>query len=171
MTITQEELKKLLHYNPDTGVFTWLKARTGVKKNNTAGSIMTNDDGKSYYRIMCKGVRYFSHRLAWFYIHLEWPKCEIDHINGNGCDNRLINLRSVTRLENRKNRRKPSNNSSGISGVYWNKREVSWKVQISVNRKKFCLGTFDNIFDAVCARKNAEIKHGFHKNHGSDRPL
>lgn len=170
--ITQEELKKLLHYDPETGIFTWLKtAARRLKIGQIAGSIRKDKDGKSYTLISVNNKRYLAHRLSWLYTHGEFPDEEIDHISGDGIDNRLCNLRSVSRSENCKNMRRNSKNKSGITGVIWRKDASKWAVQISSGRKKINLGLFNNIFDAACARKNAEIKYEFHKNHGSNRPL
>ena len=166
--ITQEELKKLLHYDPETGVLTWVE---GKRKNARAGWVMKNQDGKSYYQLWIRYKYYYSHRLAWLYMTGSLPEYEIDHIDGNGCNNKFLNLREVDRYENHKNRRIPSNNKSGLIGVCVSKKYMSWRSQIKVRNKQIHLGFFDNIFDASCARKSAEIKYGFHENHGSIRSL
>lgn len=169
--ITQERLKELLSYDPDTGVFTWKVSRGNCKSCDKAGSIAAGSGGKSYLQIMVDGKRYLAHRLAWIHRHGHFPPHEIDHINGDGVDNRLCNLRSVTGSENRKNRRLQSNNISGTCGVYWHKASGKWQAQIKVDSKYLHLGSFEDINDAVKARKEADIKYGFHENHGSNRPL
>lgn len=172
MTITQEELKKLLHYDPETGVFMRLVRRNQYAKiGDIAGWSQLLNCGKKYRMIYIGNKTHYEHRLAWLYVYGELPDYEIDHINGDGCDNKIKNLRHVSRLENRKNVKKQSNNTSGIVGVGIHKQSGLWRARISVNKLEKNLGFFNNIFDAVCARKNAEIKYGFHKNHGSDRPL
>lgn len=172
MTITQEELKKLLHYDPETGAFTWLRITSNrVKVGMEVGSILNSSCGKSYIetRICCK--RYLIHRLAFLYMTGSLPSEEVDHIDGNGCNNKWINLRKSDRSENQKNIRRRIDNKSGITGVYWSKNRCKWIAQISLNGRIKFLGNFDNIFDAACVRKSAHIKHGYHVNHGSDRPL
>jgi hypothetical protein len=99
------------------------------------------------------------------------PEHGIDHEDGNGLNNRWENLRDVTRLENMRNRRKYKNNTSGVVGVVWNKARGKWQVQIKVKGTLIFLGYFVNKDDAIKARKKADIKYGFHKNHGEDRPL
>lgn len=169
--ITQTRLKELLHYDPDTGIFTWLVSRGRVKTGDVAGSRLTVVSGKSYRQIRIDSKNYLAHRLAWLYTHGQLPSHEIDHINGAGADNRLSNLRSVTRSENNKNARLQCNNSSETAGVYWGKAKRKWQAQIRVDSKCLYLGSFEDINDAIEARKEAEIKHGFHPNHGESRPL
>jgi len=170
--ITQGELKKYLYYDPETGIFTRLKTVAGnAKKGDIAGFKQGNNCGKTYLAVTLNMKLYLLHRLAWLYVHGEFPKDQIDHINGNGVDNRISNLRDANPSINHMNMRKPSTNTSGIVGVYWAKREGKWNAKIHINYKGLSLGYFDNIFDAACVRKSAEIKYGFHKNHGSERSL
>lgn len=172
MTITQEELKKLLHYDPDTGVFTWIKSGKRRRSCLTAGcKFMNKNSKKMYISIWACGKLYLSHRLAWLYMTGEFPSHQIDHINGDGLDNRIINLRNVTGFDNQRNMKIKSTNKSGICGVIWHKSAKKWMSSITVSNKHIHLGLYSNIFDAACARKNADIKYKFHINHGSDRPL
>ena len=99
-----------------------------------------------------------------------WPD-PIDHESGDGTDNRWCNLQSVTCQENGCNKRTPSNNTSGVTGVSLKKSTGRWQSSIKVNQVQFYLGSFIDFFEAVCARKSAEVSHGFHINHGSVRPL
>lgn len=170
--ITQVRLKELIVYTPETGVFTW-KVRTSncVHVGDIAGSCHTHTSGKSYREIGIAGKLYRAHRLAWLYTHGHFPPREIDHINGDGTDNRLCNLRSVTPSENQRNSRLRSDNSSGTSGVSWQRAARKWVAQIKVDSKSKHLGLFEDLDDAIAARKAAEIEHGFHQNHGESRPL
>lgn len=127
--------------------------------------------GKNYIRIGIKGKLHRAHRLVWLYIHGKFPENDIDHINGDGTDNRLVNLRAVTRSENGQNARLHIDNNSGVSGVYWNKKNERWYAQIHVDKKKKHLGCFKHINDAVIARRMAEKKYNYHGNHGTIRPL
>lgn len=167
--ITQEELKTVVNYDPDSGDFTWLlKNSIRVKVGGIAGSVVENKKSKKSYRyITISYGRYRAHRLAWLYMTGEFPKGEIDHINHNGVDNRWCNLRDVTKLENLKNMSAYSNNTSGVAGIYWHKLREKWMAGIKLNGKSKCLGYFDSFFDAVCVRKSAEKIYGFHKNHCS----
>jgi len=161
--ITQTELKELLHYDPETGDFTWLKNRgSRARIGGRAGST----ESTGYIQICIKKKLYMAHRLAWFYIHGEWPPAFIDHIDGNRSSNILKNLRSVTRCENQQNQKLYRTNKSGISGVFWVQRLRKWRVNIQKDKKYDYLGAYDNIFDAACAKFSAQHRLGFHKNHG-----
>lgn len=161
----QDKLKSILNYDPETGSFKWIISPSRkVRAGDIAGCVE-----KNYKVIGYRGKNYLAHRLAWLYMTGIYPEDEIDHINGIGTDNRLINLRNVSKVENNRNKRLPSNNTSGISGVYWAAYCCKWRSQITIERSIKHLGYFGNLIDAVCARKNAEIEHGFHKNHGSRR--
>lgn len=161
---TLAEFKRYVSYDPETGLI------TSVKTGEVLGS-PREGGGKTYLRVMVNGKRVRSHRIAWLFITGGFPEGEIDHINGNGCDNRTVNLREVSRAENCKNRRKPKNNTTGAVGVYRCRRTGGWLAQIRVNWQLKQLGTFKEFEKAVAARKQAELLYGFHPNHGQDRPL
>jgi len=170
--ITQNELKEVLNYDPETGVFTWLTSPGNrVAIGGAAGSACKVTCGKSYQRIMYKNIPYYAHRLAWLYVYGSFPEKDIDHIDGNGLNNKIDNLRAVTHQENGRNRRQSSANTSGCTGVTFYKRDKKWYSHICINGKMINLGFYIDWSDAVCARKSAEIKYGFHENHGAVRPL
>jgi len=161
---TQAEIKALLNYDPDTGVFTRI-ASTSSKA--MAGSIAGTFNKTLMYRfIMIDYKLYREHRLAWLYMTGEWPDGEIDHINHIRNDNRWDNLRCVTAKENRKNQSIRSDNTSGVTGVYWHKRRGKWRSIITVDGNQIHLGWYKDKSDAVAARKLSEVEHGFHPNHG-----
>ena len=138
--LTHERLLEVLHYDPDTGVFTW-KVAVGskIKAGKTAGSLTSN----GYICIGIDCTHYQVHRLAWFYVKQAWPNNQIDHINGVRGDNRLVNLRDVNNSENAQNTRNPrSSNNSGFLGVNIFKRDKTFQAQITVNGKKKHLGYF-----------------------------
>ena len=176
--ITQATLKELLHYNPDTGVFTWLErperyfktVRTGTAWNDRyAGRVAGAHcpQGRTVYRqIEISGAKHYAHRLACLYVHGKLPDNQIDHIDGNGSNNWITNLRDVTHAENQKNKQIFSNNTSGCTGVGWDRRESMWHAQISISGKNKHLGYFTGVENAIAARKSAEIEFGFHENHG-----
>lgn len=91
---------------------------------------------------------------------------EIDHINGQRDDNRLENLRLVTRKENMQNAKQYSTNTSGVTGVSWSKSKSRWRAYLVSEYKQISLGYYADWFDAVCARKSADNRYGFHENHG-----
>jgi len=112
------------------------------------------------------------HRTVWSAMYGSIPEGrEIDHINGDRADNRLENLRLVTRQENMRNAKKSNANTSGCTGVTWNKRAGKWQAQTEVTqpcgkRRGKYLGVYPDWFDAVCARMSANNRYGFHVNHG-----
>lgn len=157
--ITQEQLKELLHYDPDTGKFARIKVLSDNNPRAKVGEEAGSIDMYGYRQIGLLGSNYRAHRLAWLYTYGVWPKNQIDHINRVRYDNRIINLRDVT---NNQNIRNISNNTSGHVGVSWSKGKHKWGSYITVNRKRLHLGYFEDIEDAVCARKEAEIKYNFY---------
>ena len=168
--ITEDELKQLLQYNPDTGVFIWLVKRPCVDAGDVAGTLR-KQDGKTYIIISVNGKKYRAHRLAFLYMTGSMPNLLCDHINGDGTDNRWCNLREVDYINNNRNMRLRVDNTSGTPGVYWNKKDKRWQVSIKVGEKRGYIGQFKTLEEAVEARLNAEREHGFHENHGSVRPL
>lgn len=143
--MTQSQLKELLHYDPDTGIFEWIKPRQGVVRGRPAGC----PDDKGYVVITVKGKRLRAHRLAFLYMEGRIPNRYIDHINRVRDDNRWENLRPATPLQNGHNR-------SGSPGV--KKVGGTWYAHITVNYRTIKLGKFKTKEEAVTARKKAEIK-------------
>lgn len=156
-TLTAERLREMLLYDPRTGTFTWKASRRGAK----AGSVAGSHRGRGYYRICIDGVFYRSHRLAWLYTHGEWPKHQIDHIDGNPSNNRISNLRDVTALTNSQNLRKASinNTSSGLLGVSWHVRHKKWSAKIRIPGARLHLGYFDDKHEAHAAYVAAKRLH------------
>jgi hypothetical protein len=140
--ITQDELKKLLNYDTNTGIFTWkVKPSNNVKIGSVAGT--SHNCGYKIIRINKK--QYLSHRLAWLYTYGEMPSNLIDHINGDRSDNKLENLRDCNIKQNAHNSIIPKNNTSGIKGVNWHKLANKWRAQIKLNNKNIHLGLFENL--------------------------
>ena len=158
--LTAEYLMDKLDYNPETGIFIWKKpASNNIKPGTIAGTI-----NHGYVSIKLDKVHYLAHRLAWLYYYKEWPKGEnyyIDHINGDRADNRIINLRLVTKSYNSKNRGAQQNNTTGIIGVTFTKLYNRWTARINVNGERIVLGHFKKFEDAIKARKEAEKKYGY----------
>lgn len=170
--LTQSQALDLFDYDFETGVLTWRDGKRGhTKAGDRAGSVMNNGNGKRYLIIKISGERYLAHRVCWLYVYGEFPSDCIDHINGNGLDNRLNNLRSVTRTENQRNMKVNAGNKTGVMGVYWDKRSKRWVSRIGSKNKDIYLGCSVDLFEAICKRKSAEIEYGYHKNHGQIRPL
>lgn len=160
--ITQDFLKSIVNYDAETGAFSWVKRRGSAR----AGEIAGTPQNKGYIHILINRKPYLAHRLAWLYAFGKWPNDQIDHINGRKSDNRISNLREVCQQDNSRNRKKSKNNVTGVTGVYFHKKLKKFGSQIKVNYRHIHLGYFANFFDAVCARKSAEIRFNFHINHG-----
>jgi len=162
--INQIELKKLVEYDKDTGIF---KRKISTSNGATVGDVAGSTHSSGYERLRILGEKnpIPAHRLAWLYVYGVWPN-HIDHINGVRNDNRIKNLRSVSQPENNLNKKIFKNNSSGVSGINWISRLGKWRVRIGVSGEYISIGCFQYKWDAICARKSAENKYGYHINHG-----
>jgi len=151
--VTHERLRHLLDYDQSSGAFAW---RTTTTNRVATGSKAGYASG-GYVMIGIDGVRYGAHRLAIFYVTGAMPEGEVDHINGNRCDNRIANLRSVSHMENMQNERKPrSSNRSGLLGVSLCSQTGRYRAFISINGKSVSVGRFDTpekAYDAYVAAK------------------
>lgn len=161
--LTQAELQEYLHYDTDTGIFTWIKKPNNkILKGSRAGSL--NKAG--YRNIDLLGKKYVAHRLAWLYVHGNFPDGIIDHINHERDDNRLCNLREVSHAENMRNRIRNSNTRVDEAGIWWCKRRKRYIAEITLNRKKVYQKSFTDIDEAINQRKAKLLELGFHENHG-----
>ena len=151
-----KRLLEVLDYNPDTGIF--------IRKNT--GRVTGTKIRSGYLHIRIDNIAYYAHRLAWLYMTEKWPENHIDHINHDKADNRFLNLREVTQQDNARNAKLHKENKSGVTGVGWYKPYSKWRSYIAVDAQHIYLGYFDDKFEAICARKSAENKYGFHENHG-----
>lgn len=176
VSIPVETLRKLLSYDPETGKLTWLERAenpnetvASIRRWNAcyAGTIgFTTVNISGYYYGAVYNQKCLAHRVAWAIYYGEWPKAQLDHINRNRKDNRIVNLRPATPGENNKNRNRQTNNKSGVTGVSWCAKARAWRAQIQVNGKNKCLGTFTSKPEAVAIRRAAEKTHNFHPTHG-----
>lgn len=166
-------IESMLDYNPESGVFVWKsrpdchfisKSRADAWNRMYAGKLAGVKDGK-YIRITISKQKYVAHRLAWIVCKGEELNF-IDHINHNGYDNRIVNLRSVSHRENLMNMSLKKSNKSGVTGVYFEKQTGKWRSYINVLGKSIKLGRFDDLDQAVKSRLSAEKHYGFHENHG-----
>lgn len=153
--LTAERLRELLDYDPKTGNFTWLCSRGTRIKGEIAGS--RNPEG--YIQIRADRGTYRAHRLAWLITHGVWPTNEIDHINGDRSDNRLENLRDVSRTTNSQNMRVAGSCSiSGIMGAHWDETSNKFRARIRVAGKMIYLGRYTTPEEAHQAYVTAKRK-------------
>jgi HNH endonuclease len=161
--ITREIALAIFTYDRERGELT-RKVKIGQGEKGSKGSLM----GVGYYAFTVGRILYLSHRLIWLMEHGWWPE-NIDHINGVRTDNRLENLRAVTRRENSRNVVK-GKNATGITGVYLNERGLPYRARICNDKGKMeSLGNFATLEEAAEARRKAEARLGYHPNHGKSK--
>lgn len=158
--ISHARLLQLLSYDPDSGLFTRLKD-FGKGRRYKAGEVAgCLDKHEGYVRIKLDGRHYWAHRLAWFYVHGEWPQHDIDHKDQIRHHNWFSNLRAVTRAENLQNQiQATARSKSGVRGVFWDSARCKWRVCISVGNKNKDVGRYDHLHEAVQARADAVKRH------------
>lgn len=158
--LSQEYLKSILDYDPETGIFRRKYRRDRGKDWNArfSGKIV---GGKSVgrVRITLSNRHYLAHRLAWFYMTGNWPKEQIDHINLNPSDNRFVNLREATHSQNMMNTGLRADNVAGLKGVSWRKDKKKWGARIRFNGVRKKLGYFDDPEAAYRAYCEAAAKY------------
>jgi hypothetical protein len=155
--MTQEELRRLLHYDPTTGVWTW---RVSVSRKIRVGSVAGSIRPDGYKLIGINEKRYLSSRLAWLYMKGYFPD-EVDHQSTNPGDDWWDNLREANRRQNNCNQGKRKDNTSGFKGVSFRKPTKKWKAQIQQNNKTHHLGYFSSPEEAHEAYKEAAASlHG-----------
>lgn len=137
--ITQEELKSILHYEPETGIFTRLVESGGRNPGSVAGW----KTERGYIRVSFNKKHIMAHRLAWLYVHGVMPSKQIDHINNIRDDNRIANLREATCTENQRNQKIKSNSNSGLKGACFDKKRMRWYSRITIAGKQIHLGTYE----------------------------
>ena len=154
--ITQEHVKNLLTYEPESGSLI-RRVDYGNYSRWKKGTIVGTKDKDGYIVTHFMGESKKVHHLVWLYHHGYLPKM-LDHINRCPWDNRIENLRLTNKRENAINSKIQKNNTSGTKGVSWCKNTGKWEVYITLKRKKIGLGHFREIKDAIAARKSAEDK-------------
>lgn len=146
MPLSEHDLRGVLHYDPETGVFTWRVRRGPVHPGDVAGTLQR----RGYWKITIDRTCYQAHNLAWLYMTGRWPEHEIDHIDRDKLNNRFANLRDVPSATNQHNIVAPQrNNTSGFRGV--RRHGCRWVAEIKVNYRKHHLGVFDTPEEASAA--------------------
>lgn len=168
---SQEVLRQLLDYDPETGVLRWKEREIGMFpsariargwNSKYAGAVAGRiSESTGYVQLTLLGRSHMAHRLIWKMVEGEDPD-EVDHVDGERTRNAWVNLRNVDRSMNQRNAKRRSDNSSGAVGVFWHRSRLKWCARI---RNKY-LGIYENYDDAVAARRRAELDAKFHANHG-----
>ncbi len=156
-----KELRRLLAYDPETGLITHRYRHEGPRKWNTryAGTTAGAVGSNGYLQLTLRGLtggKLLSHRVAWALHYGAWPDLEIDHINGVKADNRAANLRLATRSQNAAYQRNNPRNRSGFRGVTF--QYGKWQAEIMVQRTKYSLGAYDTKEAAAAAYREAALR-------------
>lgn len=183
---TPEQLRQLLRYEPETGKLFWREAplslfddrgypaahRRALWNGKYAGkeALAYREKSRPYAYGDIFGTKVYAHRAIVAMHEGVWPKV-VDHIDGDKTNNRISNLRSVTTQENAMNNGYRSDNTSGVTGVYFDKRDEKWCAEIFCAGRKTYIGRYKGLDEAKAARKAYEARLGFHPNHGRASPL
>lgn len=181
MLLTQEIVRELLDYDPETGVLTWKPRdvkwfkddnrytaeqccrRWNSKWANKTCGYLQNHYGYTIVTIDSK--KYYAHRIIWLFVFGDFPKFQIDHKNGNRSDNRLRNLREVTNQQNSMNSTIYKNNTSGRKGVWMEKSTGLWVSQIKMDGKRLVVYRGGDLTEASEAYIKAGIGAGYTDRH------
>ena len=154
--LTADRVRELLDYDPKTGIFRW-RRNAGRHGRYPAGSVAGYLHTHSRYWIICIGQdEYRAHRVAWLYVHSEWPKGLLDHRDLDRSNNRIGNLREATRSQNSANRSRQRNNTSGFKGVRFDKSNDRW-VAVVAKKKIGYFRTFEEAKAACIARAGKQF--------------
>ena len=163
-TLSQAVLKTYVHYDLHTGIFAWaMDFKSEGNQDRVEGEIASHlVNGYNCISIPCYGS-ILAHRLAFLYVDGEWISRRIGHANHDKSDDRIFNLTIGTNRD--RNRPKQQNNRTGHTGIH-ETPSGKWMAKIKVKGKDICLGTHETIKEAVEVREEANLKYGFHENHG-----
>jgi len=162
-----ELLRKLLRYEPKTGKLFWLPRKNDKSWTKRWAGKEAGSFSSRYVKIDVMGKSILGHRVAWAIYFGSWPNDDIDHKNGDTHDNRISNLRDVTKSINQRNSKMRADNTSGHAGIRMSLRPAKWRAEIKVSGKTKHLGYFDTLDEAIAARKKAKSKNGFSDRHGA----
>ncbi|WP_430317168.1 HNH endonuclease, partial [Pseudomonas sp. p1(2021b)] len=176
------DLRLMFSYEPATGAIRWKErpveqfaspAHCKSWNRRLAGALAgtrRHSTGKVYIQLAIAGRFFPAHRVIWLMVHDAFDESlEIDHVNGDGTDNRLANLRLVSHQENQKNLARRFDNVSGVTGVAWDPLRGKWLVRGHVSGRQKNLGRFDDFEAAVAVRRRHERENGYHDLHGMGR--
>lgn len=173
----EDYLRQVFEYDAESGVLSWKKRSIELCLSDHAlavwnGRYAGKEAGNihiatGYRQVRLDGRMWQAHRLIWKMVYAVDPD-DVDHINGVNADNRLDNMRDVTHAENQRNQKRRRNNRSGSPGVYQAKQSGRWIAWMRTRGEKIHIGSFSTFEDASTARREAELRAGFHLNHGRD---
>lgn len=152
--VTFDQVNERFLYCGETGLI--IDRRTGAE----AGRVEVNRN-TSYRRISFCVMEFRGHRIAWLLFHGSWPSGQVDHVDGDGLNNRIANLRCVTHSQNQRNQRLGKRNRSGVLGVSWDSQHSSWQAHIWIDGKRKHIGRFKRLKHAAAARAAAAEANGY----------
>jgi hypothetical protein len=153
--MNQEEIKNRYVYKD--GFLLRKNSSGGEKAGSIAGWLAESRDKKFYYRLTINKKTYYVHQIVYLYHHGYIPSY-LDHIDGDGLNNKIENLRECTQSQNIANSKLSKANSSGYKGVTYRKDTKNWQAQITVNRKNISIGSYKTKKEAAIAYKNVSKK-------------
>lgn len=161
MDLTAERLREVFDYDPESGALKWkVVTSRRVRVGAEAGCVTKFARGGPYRVVRIDKTLYLAHRLVWLHVYGEWPDHEIDHVNRDGLDNRIANLRPASREQNQRNVGLSKRNKSGAKGVCFCKRRKKWKAGIYAGQE-YRLGMFSTVEEASAAyARAADRLHG-----------
>lgn len=164
MTLTVEQVRQFIDYDPATGEFTWRVREVKSKfdkiwNTQNAGKIAGCDAHHGYRTITIYGTRYYAHRLAYFHVTGIMPPKGVDHKDGNTRNNRFDNLRPADQSQNRANTRASTRSTHGFKGVSIHRGTGKWQASLSVKGERVWLGLHDRLEDAVAAYNRGAAEH------------
>lgn len=157
--IDQKLAVALFNYDPESGSLTWRLSTKAFKSGDEAGCVTRTDGYSSYRNVIVFGDRYKAHRLIWLMQTGSWPNGYIDHVDGDGLNNRWENLREATPSQNSMNQKVRSDNASGCKGISYDKSRGLWYAYIDIDGSRVHLGRHENKDEAVAVRLAAEKRY------------
>ena len=155
--LTQERVQELFEYDFETGLLTWKKRKSYCNRAGHSVGPMNNE----FLRVNVDKKSYYVHQIIWLLIYGYFPD-KIKHINHKRFDNHLLNLKEIlqkVKVEKRiKIRKLSSNNSSGVTGVFFDRNAGQWRAQMCIEGKTISLGYFEDLNEAAMAREQAISK-------------
>lgn len=173
MTEIQKYFNELFFYDKETGFLYWKKRPSSGRPNNVfnakfankkVGNVKSGHRSKTEYFVTRVGHKYYAvHRII-FAMNYGYLPEQVDHIDHNGLNNKLENLRASNNKDNSKNLPMQKSNKSGYIGVNWHKAAKKWQARaVDKNGKRIDLGRYDNIQDAIAVRREYEVKFGYYE--------
>ena len=155
--LTQARLKELLHYDPETGYFTWRVHRSGKATTGTLAGCL---NGNGYWQVSVDRVVYNAHRLVFLYLDGELPprQFQVDHVDRDKTNNRRGNLRLATRSQNAVNVPTRRTNTSGVTNVHWDARHKKWQVRGRVSGRRTTFGLYDSLAAAAFVAEALRVR-------------